>query len=172
MEFSILGALVGGLVATLVMSLLMKMATSMGMTRMPPFPLMTGSMVSGDENVAKKIGLAVHYVMMGTVVFGLVYAGIFTALGTASVLTGLVVAVVHGLIVGAMAMPTMPAMHPRMGKLPVHAGAESVSREGGQLQLSAPGFFGVNWGPMTPAGVITGHVVYGVVFALVYQAFV
>lgn len=115
MEFAILGGLAGGLVATIVMSAMMKMASSMGLTQMPPMHQISGAMFSGDEDVANKIGFAVHYVMMGTVVFGLIYAAIIAAVGVNAVLAGAVIGLVHALIVGGVAMPMMPAMHPRMG---------------------------------------------------------
>lgn len=171
MEFSLLGALVGGLVATIVMSAMMKTASSMGLTQMPPMHQISGTMFSGDEDVANKIGFAVHYAMMGTVVFGLIYAGIIAAVGVNAVLAGVVIGLVHALIVGGMAMPMMPAMHPRMGKVPVSGGG-TVTQEHGELRLSAPGFFGARWGTMTPAGVIAGHVVYGLVLGLVYLLFI
>jgi uncharacterized membrane protein YagU involved in acid resistance len=169
MEFSLLGALVAGLVATLVMSPLMRMASAMGMTQMPPMPLVTGAMISGDRRTAVSAGIAIHYVMMGTVVFGLIYAVIFAAAGSASVLTGLLVGLVHAVVVGAMAMPVMPAMHPRMGHQPVTVGAGVGQPDTGEVQLSSPGFFGVRWGAMTPMGLVIGHLVYGLVVALVYQ---
>lgn len=172
MEYSILGALVGGLVATIVMSAMMKTASAMGMTRMPPMHQITGAMFSGDESVANKIGIVVHYLMMGTVVFGLIYGAIIAAVGANVVLTAVVVGLVHGLVVGGMAMPMMPAMHPRMGDVPITPEGATVTQEQDELHLSSPGFFGARWGRMTPAGVIMGHVVYGLVLGLVYLLFV
>lgn len=170
MEFSLLGALAAGLVATLVMSALMRMASATGMTHMPPMPLVTGAMVGGDRRTAIGAGIAIHYVLMGTVLFGLVYGAIFTVVGSASVLTGLVIGLVHAIVVGAMAMPMMPALHPRMGRAPVAVGAGAAAPASGEVQLSSPGVFGVHWGAMTPVGLVIGHLVYGVVAALVYQA--
>lgn len=172
MEFSILGALVGGLVATIVMSAMMKMASTLGLTQMPAMHQISGTMFSGDEDVANKIGIVVHYVMMGPVVFGLIYGALIAALGLNAVLAGVVIGLVHSLLVGGMAMPMMPAMHPRMGEAPVTAGGGTVTQEHGELRLSSPGFFGARWGTMTPAGVIAGHVVYGLVLGLVYLLFV
>lgn len=106
---------------------------------------------------------------MGSVVFGLVYAAVFTAVDSASVLTGLIVGAVHGVVVGAMAMPMMPAMHPRMMASPPGG---AVSTGGGTVTLSKPGFFGANWGGMTPVGLLVGHLVYGLLVALVYSALV
>lgn len=79
MELDVVGALVAGFAGTVVMSLLMNGAKAAGMTNMPPMPLVTGSMMSGDRKKATAIGAMVHFVVMGTVVFGLAYAALFTA---------------------------------------------------------------------------------------------
>lgn len=171
MEFSVIGGLAAGLVATVVMSAMMKMSSAAGMTQMPPMPLVTGSMLSGDRDTAIRIGVVIHYIMMGTVVFGLLYAAILSAVGGAAVLTGALTGLAHGVIVGAIGMPMMPAMHPRMGAVPTPAGGSGRQIDG-ELDLPAPGLFGVRWGAMTPAGLVIGHVVYGLVFAVVYLVFV
>lgn len=170
MEFSIVGALVAGFVGTAVMSTMMKMSGRMGMTDMPPMELVTGSMMSGDPDRAKQLGVGVHWIMMGTIVFGLGYAALFNAFDTASWLTGVAIGAVHGLAVGLVAMPMMPAMHPRMTTEPAFAGTVDIT--GDRVELAAPGVLGSRWGGMTPAGLVMGHVVYGLVVALVYQAFV
>lgn len=170
MEFSIIGALVAGFAGTLVMSMMMKMAAAAGMTDMPPMPLVTGAMISGDEDQAKRIGVLIHWIMMGTVAFGLGYAALFTVIQGPTWLVGLAVGVAHGAVVGLVFMPMMPAMHPRMSG--ADHGQPSVSFEGGEVHLSAPGVFGARWGGMTPVGLLMGHAVYGVVVGLVYTAFV
>lgn len=170
MEFSLIGGLVTGIVATAVMSVMMKMAARSGMTDMPPMELVTGSMMASDKDRAMTIGVVIHWLMMGTIVFGLGYAAIFTALGSASVITGVLLGAAHGLVVGLVFMPLMPAMHPRMV---TSAGLEdTVTVAASGVQLSAPGVFGSRWGGMTPVGLMMGHVVFGLVAALVYQAFV
>jgi uncharacterized membrane protein YagU involved in acid resistance len=171
MPFQFVPALVAGFVATVVMTLLMKMARQTGMTQMPSFPLMTGSMLSGQRPTAQKWGVLIHYIVMGTVVFGLIYAALFSAFGTASWLAGLVIGVVHGVVVGGIAMPMMGAIHPRLEPVRV-AGGETVREEGGEVHLVEPGFFGNNWGGMTPIGVVMGHAVYGLVLAIVYSLLV
>lgn len=170
MAFSVLGALIAGFVGTAVMSTMMKLSGKMGMTDMPPMELVTGSMLSGDADRAKQLGIVAHWIMMGTVVFGLGYAALFSAFGTASWLTGIVIGAVHGIVVGLVFMPMMPAMHPRMTREPTFVG--TVDLAGGSVHLTAPGVLGSRWGGMTPVGLVLGHVVYGLVVALVYQAFV
>lgn len=170
MEFSVLGALVAGLVGTAVMSAMMKMSARMGMTDMPPMELVTGSMMSGDPERAQQLGIVAHWMMMGTIAFGLGYAALFSAFGTASWLVGIAIGAVHGMVVGLVFMPMMPAMHPRMTREPAFAGTTDVT--GGSVQIAAPGPLGARWGGMTPVGLVMGHVVYGLIVALVYQAFI
>jgi hypothetical protein len=167
--FQLVPALVAGLAATLVMTAMMTMSSAAGMTRMPSMPLVMGSMMTGDPARARRLGGMIHYVLMGTIIFGLAYAALFSAFGTASALTGILVGAVHGLIVGAVGMPMMPTMHPRMAA-PSDSDTPAVDLSGGTVTLSAPGFFAFRWGAMTPVGLVAGHVVYGLVLALIYGA--
>lgn len=170
MEFSLVGGLVAGIVATTVMSVMMKMSARSGMTDMPPMELVTGSMMTSDKDRAMTIGTVIHWGMMGTIVFGLGYAALFSAFASASVLTGIVLGAAHGIVVGLVFMPMMPAMHPRMSAA---SGLDDpVTVTGAGVQLLAPGVFGNHWGSMTPLGLVMGHVVYGLVAAIVYSAFV
>lgn len=166
MDFVLWAALLSGFIATLVMTAMIKMSAAAGMTEMPSFELMTGSMMSGDEKTAKAIGAMIHYVMMGTIAFGIVYAVLFQVFDSASWLTGLAIGIAHGVVVGVIFMPMMAMMHPRMGEPAV------IGEQTGEIRLSAPGLMGKNWGAMTPMGVLMGHAVYGVVIALLYDAFV
>lgn len=170
MEFSLIGALAAGFVATAVMAALMKMSARMGMTDMPPMELVIGSMLTGDLDRARRVGTVVHWFMMGTIGFGLGYAAVFTGVGSASALTGILLGAVHGVAVGLVFLPMMPAVHPRMGANPTFDGTVQVSN--GTVELATPGLFGARWGGMTPVGLLMGHVVYGLVAALVYQAIV
>lgn len=174
MEFELGPALVAGFVATVVMSALVTMSKRMGLTDMPPFPLVTGTMFSGVEDKARRIGGLIHYGMMGTVVFGVAYALVFDAAGSASWAAGLVTGLAHGVLVGLI-MPMMPLMHPRMERslATVGAGSGTVGHTpDGEVRLAEPGFFGSGWGAMTPFGILMGHAVYGLVVALVYDALI
>jgi hypothetical protein len=111
MEFAVWQALVAGFVATVVMTGMISMARAGGMTRMPPFEYITGSMMSEDPRTARLMGLMVHYLIMGTVVFGLIYAWLFTVFGSASWLLGLIIGIVHGAVVGVV-MAMMPGSVP------------------------------------------------------------
>ncbi len=166
MDFVLWAGFVAGFAATVVMSVMIMMAKAAGMTEMPPFPIMTGSMVSGDKRTATIVGTFIHYMMMGTIIFGLLYALLFAGFDSADWWLGVTIGVVHGLVIGVMAMPMMPAMHPRMTRAAV------IAEPPREIQLNAPGLMGKNWGAMTPLGVLMGHAVYGVVHALVYSALV
>jgi uncharacterized membrane protein YagU involved in acid resistance len=120
--------------------------------------LLVGGMLTRDEPRARRIGLALHVVVMGTIVFGIAYALLFQALDSDSLLTGLVVGLVHGLLVGVVGMPMMAAIHPRM------------RADAGGFTIETPGVFGVRYGGGTPLGLIMGHAVYGIVTAIVYGA--
>jgi hypothetical protein len=167
MHFDLVAALVAGLVATMAMTVVMGFAKSRGLTRMPSFELVTGSVISSDLEQARKAGLLIHYGVMGTLVFGIGYGAVFSMLDSATWLDGLIVGLVHGFVVGMAFLPAMPALHPRVE--PALAGAGGVvirARDG--VHLKPPGVLGKDWGDGTPAGVVAGHVVYGIVAALVY----
>jgi hypothetical protein len=156
-EFAIGPALLAGFLATVVMTALMEMGRRGGMTSMD-IALMVGGMVIEDERKARRVGMVVHVAMMGTVVFGIAYALVFQALDSDSLVTGLLVGIVHGAIVGVVGMPMMAAVHPRM------------RADAGGFTIEAPGILGVHYGGGTPLGLIMGHAVYGIVAAVVYGA--
>lgn len=177
MEFDLPAALAAGFAATVVMTALMTMAARAGMTDMPPMPLVTGAMMTGDRRRAVASGAVVHYLVMGTAVFGLLYGALFAAFDEASSWTGALIGAAHGLVVGAIFMPMMPTMHPRMSRsaAPVRTGLDRATvteQPDGEVRLAAPGFMGKDWGAMTPGGLVMGHAVYGVVAALVYSSVV
>ena len=69
-------------------------------------------------------------------------------------------------------MAMMGSMHPRMTAptTATRAGGDVLTMTGGEATLVEPGIFARNYGPMTPIGLVMGHVVFGVVVALVYSA--
>jgi hypothetical protein len=172
-ELDVVAALVAGFVATLVMTAMMSMAKAARMTDMPPMPLVMGSMVNGDRRPATVMGAMAHYLVMGTVVFGLAYGLVFAGLDDHSWWIGALVGMAHGLVVGLLFMPMMPAMYPRMtsqfvGVAAPGRGSTVGNDDRGEIELLAPGVLGRNWGGMTPAGLLMGHAVYGLVVSLVY----
>jgi hypothetical protein len=128
-------------------------------------------MVTGDAAKAKRVGLVTHIVMMGTIVFGLGYAVLFVASDDASVLTGVLIGAVHGLVAG-VAMAMMGSMHPRRVPAPTGGNGEVIitttTTTTGEVRIVEPGLLAKNYGPMTPIGLVAGHVAYGLLVALVY----
>lgn len=149
---NIVGAIVAGLVGTVIMSMVMMMAPKMGIPKMAIWEML-GSMFSPDGNGAS--GWVMH-LMMG-VIFGIVYAALWAVgIGSATVISGALFGLVHWLIVGVM-----------MGAIPmIHAGIKAGS-------VSTPGVFMLNSGGMMAfMGGLIGHIIFGVVVALVYGLFI
>lgn len=148
---NIIGAIVAGLVGTAVISILMAMGPRMGMPRMAIWELL-GSMFNKDGNNA--LGWVMHFV--AGVVFAILYAALWAAgIGSATLVSGIVFGAVHFLIAGLM-----------MGGMPrLHAGIKAGT-------VQAPGVLMLNAGVMGFMGGLIGHVVYGLVVALVYGLFV
>ncbi len=144
-------AIVAGLSGTIVITIIMALGPKMGMPKMD-MPGMLGSMFGAPGN--RMMGLVMH-LMMGSI-FAIIYAFLWDAgYGSATLGSGALFGVVHFLIVG-MAMGMMPLMH---------AGIKSGD-------VPDPGFFMLkNGGLMGFMGGLVGHVIFGLVVALVYGLF-
>jgi uncharacterized membrane protein YagU involved in acid resistance len=139
---NVLGAIIAGLAGTAVMTMLMYAAPLMGMPKMD-IAGMLGSMFVSKKETATIVGLVLHF-MMG-VVFAIIYALLWSlGIGSATWWWGLIFGAVHTVVI-LMMMPIMMRMHPRP---PEMAG-----------------------GPMVMVGQLMGHLVFGLVVALVYSAF-
>lgn len=165
MEFNWWEGIVAGAVATVVMTALMQMSAAMGMTRMN-MALMLGSMFRRDADAARPLGMTLHF--MNGLGFGVLYALVWWAIDPADLADawwiGLVFGAVHGVVAMAM-MPVMSGMHPRVG-----SDALAVSgRAGHEVRLPPFGFGGRGFGPMTPMGILLGHLVFGVVWGIVFR---
>jgi uncharacterized membrane protein YagU involved in acid resistance len=147
-----LGAVVAGIVGTIVITMVMAMAPKMGMPKMDIVGML-GSMFSPEGN--RTLGMVIH-LMMG-IVFAVIYALLWNAgIGTVGLLWGAVFGAGHWLVAGVM-MGGMSMMH---------AGVKAGTVE-------APGVFMVNSGGMMAfMGGLIGHVIFGLVVALVYWLFV
>ena len=122
-------------------------------------PMTLGTMLLPKGTAAWVLGMMAH-LMMG-VIFFLIYAALFAALGIESGIIGwsALFGAIHALLAGA-AFGMMPTIHPRMATAPT-ASAGTVA---------APGFFGLNMGMMGPVAIIAVHVVYGLVAGAIYAA--
>ena len=148
---NIIGAIVAGLAGTVVISLLMAMGPRMGMPKMAIWEML-GTMFSKEGNLA--LGWTFHF-MMG-VLFAIVYGALWAVgIGSATPLSGVIFGAVHFALVG-LAMGGMPVMH---------AGIKSGT-------VKAPGVLMLNAGVMGLMGGLVGHILYGLVVALIYGFFI
>lgn len=150
-DINVLGVIAAGLSAAIVFSMFTAMARAMGMTTMSIEKTLGAMFAKGST--ATVIGTLMH--LMSGIVFALIYAIIFNAVGAGASngwLIGGIIGLVHGLMVGALVMPMIGTVHPA-----VKAGT-----------MTAPGFFAINRGEATPAGMIVGHIIFGVVLGFVY----
>ncbi len=143
----ILSAVISGLVGTVAISAVMAMAPLMGMPKMDIVGML--STMFGKPN--KVLGWIMHF-MMG-VVFALIYAFLWSiGIGSAGWLSGLIFGAVHWLVVGLM-MAMIPVMH--------------VGIKNGDVE--APGLWMTNQGGFLAfIGGLMGHMIFGLVAALVY----
>ncbi len=148
-------AVAAGAVATVVMTAILYMGIAMMPRQMTMNLLyMLGSMVvPGDKMAAYMMGAMMHG-MMG-IAFALAHTGVFRAFDTTSNFAawGLLFGLVHYLIVG-MGMGMIGRMHPLMQR----------------GELADPGIFVKNYPPMTTMGFLMLHLVYGVLVAVLYDA--
>lgn len=143
----ILSAVISGIVGTIAISAVMAMAPLMGMPKMDIVGML--STMFGKPN--KVLGWIMHF-MMG-VVFALIYAFLWSiGIGSAGWLSGLIFGAVHWLVVGLM-MAMIPVMH--------------VGIKNGDVE--APGLWMTNQGGILAfIGGLMGHMIFGLVAALVY----
>ncbi len=152
-------AILAGLIGGIAFLMVVYMGLGVGMTRMNLL-YMLGSMVAPKSfrGTAYAIGLVVH--MMMSAAFGLVHAGLLTAIGVSSVGSAaawdLLIGAVHGVLV-LIALPMMLTM------------AHPLVRTG---DLERPGVAMVGYGSMTPAGSLMAHVAFGLVTGAIYAAIV
>jgi uncharacterized membrane protein YagU involved in acid resistance len=148
---NILNPVIAGVAASLVFSFVLAMAPKMGMPKMDIVDLL-GSMFSARTN--QVLGWMMH-LMMG-VVFALIYAFLWSSgISSATWVGGLIFGAVQWLVVG-MVMGMMPMMH-----VGIKSGA-----------VKAPGLWMTNNGGLVAfMGGLVGHMIFGIVIALVYSAF-
>lgn len=152
------GAVLWGFAATVVLSTILSASQALGYTRMS-LPYLLGTLLTSDRDRAMLYGLLVHIV--NGWLFALVYAAAFESWGGATWWRGALIGFVHASFVLAVAMPVLPAMHPRM-----------VSEYYGPApnrQLQPPGFFALNYGRRTPLVTVLAHLVYGGILGAFYR---
>ena len=138
---NILSAILSSLAGTLVMTVLMYMAPVMGLPKMDIISML-GTMFTPNQGAARVMGIVAHF-MMGAV-FAIIYAFLWSlGIGSSTWLWGLIFGAVHGVVAMVM-MPVMTRMHPRPPQM--------------------------ENGPLMAVGLLMGHMVFGLVVALIYTA--
>jgi hypothetical protein len=151
-EIEWLGAIVWGVIATVAFSLLGLMGTATGMTRMDIFNTLGSWVAPADSAKARSIGILMHHTNGALLAIAWAYgvalvdlpANWWTALLWGGVLT----------VLTWLMMSTIGSVHPAI-------------RRG---ELDDPGFMMLNLGPMTPLGSLMGHLAYGLVLGIGYDA--
>lgn len=147
------GALAGGAVGTVVLTSGLRLAQELGFTRMD-LPFLLGTALTDNRSRAKVVGYALHFV--NGLLFALLYAGVFYAVGRAGWLLGLGFGLVHAVFAGGALVNTLlPAVHPRMGT--PWSDAEETPL------LEPPGFMLVNYGRHTAIVTLALHLAYGTI---------
>jgi hypothetical protein len=147
------GAVAGGAVGTVILTSGLRLAQELGITRMD-LPLLLGTMFTESRRRASAVGFAVHFA--NGLLFSLVYAGIFEAVGRAGWLFGLALGFVHAVFAGGSLITiVLPAVHPRMGSSWSDADETPI--------LEPPGFMLVNYGRQTALVTFVLHLAYGAI---------
>jgi len=147
-----------GFVGTVVLTSLLSGGQALGLTRMS-FPFMLGTMLVPDRNRAVAIGFALHF--LNGWLFAFVYTAAFESWGRAAWWLGAAIGLVQAFFILAVAMPLLPALHPRMAS----------ERQGPTptMQLEPPGFLALHYGRRTPLAVLIAHVAYGALLGAFYH---
>ena len=144
------GLVVGGVMVVLLYVGIAMMPRQMRMNLL----LMLGSMTGRTDAYAYVIGLMMHAML--SAIFGLIHGAIFAAgdIEDGVLLWGALFGAAHARMTGTM-LAMMPVMHPLM-------------RDG---RMEAPGLFALRLGGPTAMGFFMLHVVFGVVVADPYAAY-
>jgi hypothetical protein len=149
--------LIWGFAATAVLTTLMAGSEGVGITRMN-IPHMLGTMFTPNRDRAKVYGAGLHF--LNGWVFSIAYVAAFHSVHRFTWWFGMIVGLVHGLFVVAVAAPVMPGVHPRMASA---LRGPTVAR-----QLEPPGFLALNYGARTPISVLIAHMVFGAILGGFY----
>lgn len=150
--------LLWGFASTVVLTSVLASSQALGLTRMN-VPYLLGTIFTPDRDRAKFIGVFFHFV--NGWLFSLIYVAAFQQMGEATWWFGALIGIVHAVFVLAVALPALPALHPRMAN---EQYGPTVVR-----QLEPPGFLGLHYGIRTPISVIIAHVVFGAILGGFYS---
>jgi uncharacterized membrane protein YagU involved in acid resistance len=149
--------LLWGFAGTVVLTSILAGSQGIGMTRMN-IPYLLGTILTPDRDRAKFIGFFLHFA--NGWIFSLVYVAAFEILHKTTWWFGAVIGLVQAVFVLTMALPILPALHPRMAN---EQYGPTVVR-----QLEPPGFLGLHYGIRTPISVLIAHAIFGAILGAFY----
>jgi hypothetical protein len=150
--------LLWGFVSTVVLTSILASTQGLGLTRMN-VPYLLGTMFTPDRDRAKLIGIFLHF--LNGWIFSLIYVAAFQSLGRSTWWIGAAFGLVQAIFVLAVALPVLPALHPRVANEQYGPTADR--------QLEPPGFFGLHYGIRTPVSVLIAHTIFGAILGTLYS---
>ena len=148
--WAVLAGLIGGVAMAGVLYMgMMMMPRQMKMNLF----MMLGSMVLPVGAAAFVMGAMTHLGM--SIVFGLIHGAVISAaeIDSAEAAWGLLFGLVHWAAAG-LALGMLPLVHPRIAS----------------GEVPAPGFFALRFPPMTAAGFLMLHLLFGLIVGVLYGA--
>src|ERR1043166_1838801 len=149
--------LLWGFIATVVLESISAGSQGLCVTRMN-VPYLLGTMFTPNRDRAKLIGILFNF--LNGWLFSLIYVAVFESLGKATWWLGALFGIVQAIFVLAVALPVLPALHPRIAN---EQYGPTIER-----QLEPPGFFGLHYGIRTPVSVLVAHVTFGIILGAFY----
>lgn len=150
--------LLWGFAGTVLLTTVLAGSQGLGVTRMN-VPYLLGTLFTSDRDRARLYGVGLH--VLNGWLFSLLYVAAFHSSGFFTVWAGAAIGLLHGAFVLGVAMPMLPALHPRM--------ASELSGPTVVRQLEPPGFLAMNYGGRTPLSVVAAHVLYGALLGTFYR---
>jgi hypothetical protein len=150
--------LLWGFASTVVLTSILAGSQGIGMTRMN-VPYLLGTIFTPNRDRAKFIGIFLHF--LNGWIFSLIYVAAFHALAKPTWWFGAAIGFVQAGFVLAVALPALPAFHPRIAN---EQYGPTVAR-----QLEPPGFLGLHYGIRTPVSVVIAHIIFGAILGGFYS---
>ena len=146
-----------GFASTIILTSILAGSQGIGLTRMN-IPYMLGTIFTPSRDRAKFIGFFLHF--LNGWIFSLIYVAAFHVIGKSTWWFGALIGLVQAVFVLTMALPILPALHPRMAN---EQYGPTVVR-----QLEPPGFLGLHYGWRTPISVLIAHAIFGSILGAFY----
>ena len=146
-----------GFASTIILTSILAGSQGIGLTRMN-IPYMLGTIFTPSRDRAKFIGFFLHF--LNGWIFSLIYVAAFHVIGRSTWWFGALIGLVQAVFVLTMALPILPALHPRMAN---EQCGPTVVR-----QLEPPGFLGLHYGWRTPISVLIAHAIFGSILGAFY----